>query len=269
MATKKFKCTVCGYIHEGDKAPESCPVCKAPASEFVELKADKKGLSTNSNAYTLIYATVMVVIVAFLLSFVSSSLKEKQTENVRLDKMKQILSSLRVNIDSVDAKAEFAKVVKADMIISADGSKVSDKGGFEIASENMTADQLPLYVCEVGGATKYVVPLYGAGLWGPIWGYIAIDDDMNTVFGVYFSHASETPGLGAEITNVKFKSQFAGKRVYSDGQVGINVVKHGKADKTNSFDIDGVSGGTITSTGVNDMLKDCLGNYRNYFNAKQ
>lgn len=223
-------------------------------------------MKTNSNSYTIIYASVIVVIVAFLLAFVSSSLKSKQEENVRLDKMKQILMAL--NIDNVEnAETEFNKVVKADIIINGNGDKVADKGGFEIESKDMTSDRLPLYVCEIDGQTKYVIPVYGAGLWGPIWGYVGINDDKNTVFGVYFSHASETPGLGAEITKDKFKSQFPGKHVMNNNTVGITVVKNGSA-ANKEFEIDGVSGGTITSNGVNTMLQTCMGEYKNFLTAK-
>lgn len=256
MANKKFKCTVCGYIHEGDKAPDACPTCKAEASAFVELKAEKK-LSTNSNSYTLIYAAVMVVIVAFLLSFVSSALREKQTANVKLDTKKQILSSL--NVTNVDADAYFTANVK-DMVLAGD-SLVEYAGEFATLYETEgKAGRNHVFVCNVNGQTKYVIPVYGAGLWGAIWGYVALNDDKNTVFGTYFSHASETPGLGAEIATPAFQQRFVGKHIGDSTSVKISVVKNGKVADA-EYEVDGISGGTITSTGVDAMLKTCFGNY--------
>lgn len=260
MATKKFKCTVCGYIHEGDSAPEACPVCKAPASAFVELKAEKKGTSTNSNAYTLIYAAVMVIIVAFLLSFVSSSLKERQDKNIELDKMKQILSAINI-YDVLDAQAEYLKYVKFDIIIDGEGNTVAESGAFTLTGKQITDDYLPVYVCDVDGSTKYVIPMTGNGLWGAIWGYIALDENKSTVYGIYFNHASETPGLGAEIVAPQFTEPFIGKNIMRDGSVtSIAVVKAGKSVATSDY-VDGISGGTITSDAVNDMLKTCLNKY--------
>lgn len=259
MANKKFKCTTCGYIHEGDKAPETCPQCHAPASAFVELKAEKK-LPTSSNAYTFAYAAAMVVVVAFLLSFVSSSLRAKQDANVKLDTKKQILYSL--NVETADADAYFTANVK-DMILK-DDTIVEYKGEFATLYENEgKANRYHVFVCNLNGQTKYVIPVYGAGLWGAIWGYVALNDDKNTVFGTYFSHASETPGLGAEIQSVKFQKQFEGKLVGDSTSVKISVVKNGKVEDA-KYEVDGISGGTITSTGVDAMLKNCLGNYTKF-----
>lgn len=259
MANKKFKCTTCGYIHEGDKAPETCPQCNAPASAFVELKAEKK-LPTSSNAYTFAYAAAMVVVVAFLLSFVSSSLRAKQDANVKLDTKKQILYSL--NVETADADAYFTANVK-DMILK-DDTIVEYTGDFATLYENEgKAKRYHVFVCNLNGQTKYVIPVYGAGLWGAIWGYVALNDDKNTVFGTYFSHASETPGLGAEIQSVKFQKQFEGKLVGDSTSVKISVVKNGKVEDA-KYEVDGISGGTITSTGVDAMLKNCLGNYTKF-----
>ena len=180
-------------------------------------------MNTNSNTYTIVYASVMVVIVAFLLAFVSSSLKDKQNENVELDKKKQILSALNVNMEGADVAQLYADIVKQEPLLSADGSIKAQTGAFAIDSKMENAKplaerNLPLFVCQIDGATKYVLPVYGAGLWGPIWGYVALNDDKSTVFGVYFSHAGETPGLGAEITSAPFKAQFPGKQITKEGQ---------------------------------------------------
>ncbi len=217
-------------------------------------------MNTNSNSYTIIYASVMVVIVAFLLSFVSSSLRDRQDENISLDKKKQILSA--INIDNVaDANAEYAKYVKADQIIDAEGNVVAETGGFAVSD---LKSQLPLYVCDVDGATKYIIPLTGNGLWGAIWGYIALNDDKSTVYGIYFNHASETPGLGAEIVTTAFKEPFKGKSITRDGELtSIKVVKKGQSTDESDY-VDGISGGTITSTAVSDMLKTCLSKYEKF-----
>ncbi|HOI26423.1 MAG: Na(+)-translocating NADH-quinone reductase subunit C [Paludibacteraceae bacterium] len=223
-------------------------------------------MNTNSNSYTIIYASIMVVVVAFLLAFVSSSLKEKQDKNVELDKMKQILNALNIR-DVQNPEAEYQKYVKADQILNAQGAVVSENGGFKIASKDIKADNLPLYVCDVDGARKYVFPVYGAGLWGPIWGYVCLNEDKNTVYGVYFSHESETPGLGAEIDSEKFQRQFSNKHVVNDGEVELGVVKNGKVENP-EFQVDGISGGTITSKGVDAMLKNCLSEYNAFLNQK-
>ena len=157
-------------------------------------------MNTNSNSYTIIYASVMVVIVAFLLAFVSSSLKETQNKNVEMDTKKQILAALNVR-DVADPEAEYNKYVKADMLMQEDGTLKENDGKFSTSYEKEVKEngRLHVFVCEVDGQTKYVFPVYGVGLWGAIWGYVALNDDKDTVYGVYFSHASETPGLGAEI----------------------------------------------------------------------
>ncbi len=270
MAAKKYVCKVCGYAHEGNEAPSVCPLCKAGASEFEVVNAPKKkGFDTNSDLYAIIYSAVVVVIVAFLLAGVSSLLSPKQQDNIRLDKKKQILASL--NIKNVpDAAAEYDNVIKNDPIINIDGNVVKENGGFEVANDAVEDSNLPLYIAEVNGAKKYIIPMTGNGLWGGIWGYIALNDDCNTIYGVYFSHASETPGLGAEIAADKFQNQFTKdkdgnkvvKMVYNEnGEVALEV-KKGKGDA--NYHIDAVSGATLTCNGVDDMFKRKLAPYYNY-----
>jgi Na+-transporting NADH:ubiquinone oxidoreductase subunit C len=225
-----------------------------------------KKLDTNSNAYTIMYASIMVVIVAVVLAFAHSSLKETQEQNVRLDKKKQILSAINVNIDGQNAEELYAQYIKKDLIIDAKGTVVKEEGGFD----NQNSDNaLTLYLAEVNGEIKYIIPLNGNGLWGPIWGYIALNADKNTVFGVYFSHASETPGLGAEIVKPAFKNPFKGKQVMKDGTfTSISVVKKGKLPENGGDYVNGISGGTVTSTAVNDMLYDCIGAYEQFLTKK-
>lgn len=220
-------------------------------------------MNTNSNSYTIIYASVMVVIVAFLLAFVSSSLKEKQHANVELDTKKQILAALNV-VDVEDAEAAYNTHVKADMLMNSNGELVPNDGKFNTNYKGeIAAGRLHVFECEVEGTKKYVIPVYGAGLWGPIWGYVGLNEDKNTVYGIYFSHSGETPGLGAEITTPKFQGQFAGKQVLNGNDVALSVVKNGKVSNP-SYEVDGISGGTITSQGVDAMLKDCLKAYNKF-----
>ena len=275
MATKKFKCKVCGYVHEGDKAPEKCPMCQAPQSEFeeiVEAGAEaaapaKKGLNTNSNVYTIVYAAVMVIVVAFLLVFVSQTLKDRQTANVINDTKQQILSALNLR-DQADVASTYSKVIKADALMQANGSLQDYKGDFNTSYKSeFDKGNLHVFVAEIDGQKKYVIPMNGLGLWGTIWGYIALNEDRNTVYGVYFSHSSETPGLGGEIAGLKFQNRFPGKNVVNGGNVALKVVKFGKADQSSKYEIDGVTGATITSTGVNAMINKVLSAYVPFLTA--
>ncbi len=225
-------------------------------------------MNTNSNSYTIIYASVMVVIVAFLLAFVNSSLRDLQGKNVELDTKKQILSALGVT-DVKDAEKTFAEYVKSDIVVAEDGTTKDYDGKFVTAYEKEYKEngRAHVFVCEVEGKTKYVLPVYGAGLWGAIWGYVALDEDKNTVFGTYFSHASETPGLGAEIATSHFQDLFIGKHVLEGDKVALSVVKNGKVSNSD-FEVDGISGGTITSVGVDAMLKNCMSQYTNFLTVK-
>ena len=226
-------------------------------------------MNTNSNSYTIIYASVMVVIVAFLLAFVSSSLRETQNKNVELDTKKQILAALNIK-DVKDAEAEYNKYVKGDMLMNVDGTLTENTGAFATAYEKEAKEnnRLHVFVAEVDGEKKYVFPVYGAGLWGAIWGYVALNEDKNTVYGTYFSHASETPGLGAEIAGDHFQSEFKDKHVMDGEAVALGVVKNGKVENP-EFQVDGISGGTITSVGVDAMLKGCMTHYAKFLTSKE
>lgn len=286
MATKKFRCKVCGYIHEGETAPDKCPICQSPSSEFEEItesgvektpQSRKKGFNTNSNSYTIVYSAIIVVIVAFLMAFVFQALKPAQDANVALDKKKQILAALNIrNLSDKQAADEYSKDITADAIIDvagktvSNGSKGGEKNGFKLNSADYKAGKLALYICKVNGETKYVMPVFGMGLWGPIWGYIAVNADKTTVFGTYFNHESETAGLGAEIKdNIAWQEQFKGKKIFKNGSddVALSVVK--KSDvKDPTTQCDGVTGATLTSNGVSAMLKDCLSKYKTFLNDK-
>ena len=123
----------------------------------------------------------------------------------------------------------------------------------------------PIFVLEKDGKKFYIVPLRGVGLWGPIWGNIAFESDFNTIAGATFDHKGETPGLGAEIATPSFEKEFKGKTIFNEkGEfVSVNVVKGG-ADPNAPHAVDAVSGGTITSNGVRDMLLNGLDNYIPY-----
>ena len=225
-------------------------------------------MNTNSNSYTIIYASVMVIIVAFLLAFVSSSLRDRQSKNVEMDTKKQILAALNIrNVE--DPEAAYGQYVTADMLMQPDGSLKENDGKFATSYEKEVKEnnRLHVFVADVDGAKKYVFPVYGVGLWGAIWGYVALNDDKDTVYGVYFSHASETPGLGAEIAGEAFQAEFAGRKTLEDGEIALNVVKNGKVANP-GHEVDGISGGTITSVAVGNMLKECLGNYKVFLNLK-
>lgn len=234
-------------------------------------------MNTNSNIYTVAYSAVIVVIVAFLLAFVSSFLKPVQDVNVALDKKKQILAALNIRgLTDSEVTRMYADVVENDDIIDADnnvlvkGTQGGEIAGFKLNSTDFKAGRLALYVCRVDGKVKYVIPVYGMGLWGPISGYIAIDYDKNTIFGAYFTHESETAGLGAEIKdNIAWQKQFIGKKITKKGYDGIAlsvVKKNDVKDKT--VQCDAITGATLTSDGVSLMLKDCLGKYMKFLNDK-
>lgn len=274
MATKKFKCELCGYIHEGDKAPASCPKCAAPADAFTEIveagaeaPAKKKGLDTSSNTYTIVYASVMVIIVAFMLAFISSVLKPTQDANVENDTKGQILTSLNINIKAsgFNVADEFKNV--QDMLWN--GTELVPYEGKFLSSYGsaIKAGELHVFVAQAEGETKYVLPVTGRGLWGGLWGYIALNADKKTVYGTYFYHESETAGLGARIGERWFQEQFNGKPVFAGENteaVALKVVKAGASKAEN--EIDGVTGATLTSDGVSAMVQDGLSVYLSFIN---
>lgn len=234
----------------------------------------KKGLNTNSNSYTIIYSIIIVILVAFLLAFVFQALKPMQDANVALDKKKQILNSLNIrDLNNEEAAAKYQEVVLADEIIDEQGN-VLEKGeqggenyGFKLNSADFKNGKLALFVCKVDGQTKYVIPVYGMGLWGAINGYIAINADKSTVFGTYFDHESETAGLGAEIKdNRAWQNQFQGKKLFAQDPHKIALAVSKKVEDP-STQVDGITGATLTSNGVTEMLQTCLGAYMNFLKA--
>lgn len=193
-------------------------------------------LNTNSNVYTICYATVLVIIVALLLAVVSAALKPRQDANVALDTKKQILNSLNLrDLSDAEAEAKYAELIEE--------VKEGDLTYYEAKFEN--------------GERKYVMEVRGAGLWGPIWGYISVDETRQRIFSVFFNHEGETPGLGGEIKNYAvFQQQFEGKPIFGANGLGLTIEKAG-----NGGDVDCISGATITSKGVETMLHTCLAAY--------
>lgn len=198
-------------------------------------------MKTNTNSYTIIYSIVIVVIVAFLLAFVYQVLKPTQDANVALDTQKQILNALNLrNLDNETAAAKYQEVVKAEKEI--DGQKY--------------------YECNIDGQKKTVYTVKGMGLWGGINGFIAVDADNNTIYGVYFNHEGETAGLGAEIKdNIKWQEKFKGKKIHKDGEAGIALGVKKDVSATDPNNVDAVTGATLTSNGVDQMLKEGLSKF--------
>lgn len=263
MATRKFRCNVCGYIHEGAAAPDKCPVCAAPASEFTEITEKKKGLfsDTNSNAYIILYSTVMVVIVATLLALAALGLQKRQYENELNEKKQAILASLSASDQRYD---EFIDAY----VVDKNGARIDGEDVFVLLNDlpgAYAAGKFPVFEARDG---RVVVPVTGMGLWGPIWGYVALEKDMNTVAGVIMAHKGETPGLGAEISTAKYQANFVGKTIFEgDKFVSVTLRKGGAKDP--AHEVDAISGGTKTSDGVTAMLYNSLANYLPLLEAKR
>lgn len=212
-------------------------------------------LNTNSNAYTVGYAAVMVIIVAFLLAFVSSALKETQDANVENDTKGQILTALGYDKATINVSETFAEKVKDNIL--ADGELKAYDGKFNTSYGSLIKEGT-LHIFEAttaDGKQAYVLPVIGRGLWGGLWGYIAIDETKTTVLGTYFYHESETAGLGARIGEREFQEAFIGKPLAEGGDV-LTVVKQGAAKK--NTEVDGVTGATLTSKGVAAMVEDAI-----------
>ncbi len=237
-------------------------------------------MNKQSNTYTIIYIVVVVLIVGTLLALTAMSLKDRQTANANADKMKQILASVHVDTEGADVQKIFGEHVTSMMYVDTKGNVVKQTEGFDeeifntdVATESKKADasarELPVFVCRTDdGATKYILPMSGAGLWGPIWGYVAVDARGSEIYGAYFSHQSETPGLGAEIEKPEFQNEFVGKHLFKDGRFyPITVVKAGLHPTDDSDYVDGISGGTITSKGVGAMLDNCLRPYSRFLES--
>jgi Na+-transporting NADH:ubiquinone oxidoreductase subunit C len=237
-------------------------------------------MKIQSNSYTFIYSTVVVLVVATGLAIVATALKPSQDKNVEIEKKQNILTSLRVQSDRSNTASLYKKYITASYTLNSKGEKVSGVDPFGI---NLRAEMkkkpgkrnLPAFEAKKGDSTFIVIPVYGKGLWGPIWGYVSFQREQkvshgtphyNKVYGVMFDHKGETPGLGAEINQPFFQNQFKGKKIFDkQGKfTSIEVVKGG-ADPTSPYQVDAISGGTITSKGLQAMLDSCLTTYQRFF----
>lgn len=243
-----------------------------------------------SNKYIFLYATILVIVSAAILTLAAVGLKPLQDKNIKVEKMQQLLSAVSIESNTKNAEELFNQYFIEELAINSKGEIVGaysngkqvkgDIRAFNIQLKNEIAKNknltdlslsqaiLPLYICQKDGKKVYVIPVMGNGLWGGVWGNIALGEDLNTVVGANFDHKSETPGLGAEISTKEFQDQFTNtpKKIFSDGEFkSVEVVKN--ADKTSPHQVDAITGGTITSNGVSDMIKNCLRFYIPYFKS--
>lgn len=233
-------------------------------------------MNRQSNSYTLIYSIGLVVLVGILLSVVYQVLKPMQDENIANDKKKQILAAVLIAPQEGESVSElYDNYIKESYNVGLNGERLSvniDPFDVNVSAEvktNPEARILPIFVAEVGKSKKYIVPIYGAGLWGPIWGYVSFNSDGKTIYGAYYAHQGETPGLGAEIEKHTFQDQFKGKSVFNGEEFRpIAVVKVGQEPSDREY-VHGISGGTITSQGVSAMLENSLAPYKNFLNKLQ
>lgn len=237
-------------------------------------------LDINSNKYTFAFSAVMVVVVAVLLAVTSESLKPMQNANVQREKMQNILSSVGVKATPEEAEAQYNELITESYVLGFDGQVIAEPKNeafnidvlaqYKDKAKKDEDKEFPLFICKKNGKTSYIIPMVGTGLWGPIWGYMAIASDGKTVEGVSFDHKSETPGLGAEINQGWFQAPFVGKTIFNEaGEFApIKAVKGGAADD-DMHGVDAISGGTITSNGLSAMIENTLKIYTAYLKGVQ
>lgn len=209
--------------------------------------------NTNSNVYIIVYSTVMVVIVAALLAVAALSLQERQYANELGEKKQSILASLAAG------ERDYDEFITA-RVLDAEGGTTAGGDVFALLNDlpgAFAAGEFPLFEAADG---RVVIPVTGTGLWGPIWGYVALEKDMNTIAGIVMAHKGETPGLGAEIATEKYQAKFVGKKIFEgDEFVSVTLRKGGAKDP--EHEVDAITGGTKTSDGVTAMLRASLENY--------
>ncbi len=233
-------------------------------------------LDTNSNLYTFIYASILVIVVAAALAFTAVKLKPLQEKNIRVEKMQNILKSINIAANADNAEELYKKHITNSFTVNHKGELVKGIDAFDINlklqyKEKTEKRVLPVFeALAQDGSKKIILPLRGKGLWGPIWGFFALNDDYNTIFGAVFDHKGETPGLGAEISKESFQKQFTNKTLFEGEKLlSITVYKGGEGSAEKAGDtkhgVDGISGGTITSKGLENMIKtDWFFDYKNY-----
>lgn len=233
-------------------------------------------MDRNSNAYTFIFAVILVAVVASALAFAATQLQPAQAENVKNEKMQNILGTVGIEVSRDSAAVPFEKYIVERIALDSKGKEKTDVNAFEVdlkkeLKKDVEEQSFPLYVANVEGAKYYIVPLRGKGLWDAIWGYVALKDDVNTIKGAVFDHKGETPGLGGEITQVWFKKRFDDEKVFDESGnfVGVSVAKgYQGGDNKDDNAVDAISGATITGDGVTDMISERLERYLPYFKNK-
>ncbi|MBN2665295.1 MAG: NADH:ubiquinone reductase (Na(+)-transporting) subunit C [Bacteroidales bacterium] len=224
-----------------------------------------------SNRYIFIFSTIMVIVVATLLSLAATLLQPAQARNLEIEKKRNMLESINVAASRENTEELYEKYIREGFVVNSDGNLVEDVDAFTVVVKNeqkkpLEQQYLPVFRAEPDdGEEVIIIPVEGKGLWGPIYGYVSLKSDLNTVYGTNFDHKGETPGLGAEINTSQFESQFLGKRLYENADFkSVQVVKGG-ARENDPHGVDAISGGTITSKGLQDMIYDCLIKYNSYF----
>ena len=224
-----------------------------------------------SNLYIFCFSSAIVLVVAAALSFTALALEDKQKENIEIERQQMILAALGVKSSKADVLAKFEQYIKQSIVIKADGRIVEGENAKDVDLKNenkkpVNERLLPLYLAEKDGRSFVMIPVRGAGLWGPMWGNIALENDMNTICGVTFDHAGETPGLGAEINTAHYQQQFQNKKIFDESNrfVSIKVEKPGTY-KPDNHTVDAISGGTITSKALEEMIRNSLEPYQTYF----
>ncbi len=223
-----------------------------------------------TNRYIFIFSSVMVIVVATLLSLAATLLQPAQQRNLEIEKKKNMLESINIEATRENTEDLYKKYINESFVINPAGELVKDVDAFNVVLRNeqkkpFEEQYLPVFRATPDDGEKVIIlPVEGKGLWGPIYGYVSIKSDMNTIYGVNFDHKGETPGLGAEINTSPFEHQFIGKKLFDNGKfVSIQVIKGG-APKDNIHGVDAISGGTVTSKGLQKMLFDCIQKYSDY-----
>jgi len=214
----------------------------------------------------------MIIVVAVMLSSAALLLKPKQDFNVEVEKKQNILSAINIETTASDAADKYSKHIIKSYCVNSAGKEIEGSDAFTVRLKDEMAKpedkrQYPVFEATTeDGQQVYILPLLGKGLWGPIWGYLSLGKDLNTVYGAVFDHKGETPGLGAEIAKPEFQQQFKNKTIFdeSGNYVSIQVIKPGSTETTN-HNVDGISGGTITSKGLGAMLLNGLEVYLPFF----
>ncbi|MBN4072846.1 NADH:ubiquinone reductase (Na(+)-transporting) subunit C [Crocinitomix catalasitica] len=231
-------------------------------------------VNKEGTGYTFIFSIFLVVVVGVILTILSIQLKPLQDANDSVKKKMDILSALKIDSDRKNGEELYNQYINPDdcVVLNSDGVVIDGEADDidikkEYKNKNLTIEDrnYPLYIATIDGDTKYIIPVVGSGLWGPIWGFIAIDGDESTVYGAKFDHKTETPGLGAEIKQAFFYDQYAGESITTNGVYKkIKVVKDGSGSQPGR--VDGITGGTITSKGVEEMVDRTIQVYIKYFN---